>query len=238
MRGAFPLYRLNSHLVTFHSPAIIIPVLCALRVARHYPAESRAGTLEDWYRHVVVCATHRYVLLSMFIPLHYSPFASPLCHSRLAFPVLVPSSHQPLSIYPRESRHRDPGYNYPTSLYFHSITRCLPLPYLSPTLLGPLTLVWSSWLLHLPFPVPLHHCSLASAFPTRLTLSLLVFSRPPSLALSSPALSPCPSPAGISPRRLAFTFVVHTFFGVCITLRPRVTNQYTQKCVVILRTYT
>ena len=64
-----------------------------------------------------------------------------------------------------------------------------------------------------PFHTP-HACP-----PGLLPLPSLVLSRLPTLLL-------CPSPAWISPRCLAFAFVSHTFFGVCIALRPRVTNQY------------
>ena len=82
----------------------------------------------------------------------------------LAFPVLVPSPHQHFIL--ESHNFVVPATIYPTFLYFHSLTHCSPHPYLSPTILGPLTLVWSSRVLRLPFPVLLPHRSRASAIPT------------------------------------------------------------------------
>ena len=158
-------------------------------------------------------------------------------HSRLAFPVLVPSPHQ---LFILESQFRDPGYNIPNIPVF-------PFPY--SLLAPPLPLArppWSSYLsLALSAVTPALSGPVAPPF-SRIRLSHSLSSRLPSW--SSPSLLPWPDspplstlPVPISPRCLALAFVGHTFFGVCIALRPRpgprVTNQYAPKCMVILRTY-
>ena len=152
----------------------------------------------------------------MSILLHYSPPAS----SSRSLPFLSWFPHHTNFFILEGHNFVVPATIYLTSLNFHSLTHCSPHPYLFPTFLSPLT--WSG-------PLGSYACSFRSCFPTVSLSSCLPF-------WSSPALLPwpfllahppshCPSPAWISPRRLAFTFLGHTFLGVCIALHLRVTNQ-------------
>ena len=53
---------LEQSLVTFHPPAIFLLLLCTLRVVWHYPSESQAGTLEDWYHDITARQYHTWEL--------------------------------------------------------------------------------------------------------------------------------------------------------------------------------
>ena len=151
--------------------------------------------VESHPRHVVVWATYRYALLSMSISLHLSPFVSPSlslspcppCPGSFATPNFIDLSSRITISWSRLQYAQHPCISIPL------LTACLSLTSCPPSLV---LLPWFSWHLRLPFPVLLPHHSLASAFPTHVTPAPLVFSRPPSLALSPhpPTLSPCPSP--------------------------------------------
>jgi hypothetical protein len=86
----------------------------------------------------VVWATHRYALLSLSIPLQYSPFASPLLGSLSLRPPCRRWFPRHTNLYPREphmprfrgSGDRTPNlhsHRYVVLLYFHSLTHLLPL---------------------------------------------------------------------------------------------------------------
>ena len=142
---------------------------------------------------------------------HHLP--PPLGHSRLALPVLALSPHQTLSSRPL-SLFRGPSLNIPNVpvflFPFSLLAPLLPLAHPAcSSYLGLVLLALTPALLAL-FP----HRSLAATFPTH-----SLHDCPPGLLLPSflslsprpPTLSPCPSPAWISLRCLAFAFVGHTF---------------------------
>ena len=141
----------------------------------------------------------------MSISLQYSPFASSL--------PLFPCFHCPVpQPFILESRY----FVWSRLQYTEHIPP--PLPFAHAHALRPLTLVWSSRLLRLPFPIMLPHRSLASAFPTHSPHACRSGQLPPSFLspLELPILSPCPSPGWISPRCLSSLFLRRSYIFWCI----------------------
>ena len=207
--------------VSFHSPSHLLdPFNCSSR-------SPPSPIVESHPRYVVVRATYRYALPSVSIPYSIHHLPPLLGHSRIAFPVLVPSPHRPSSSRPAATiSWSQLQYTVPNIPIF-------PFPYslLAPPLPLPLP-PWSSYLgLVLLALTPALSGPVTPSHPpftlTLFTLTVPVLSRPPSLALSSPARPlTLPVPAWISPRCRVFAFVGHTFFGVYVALRSRVTNHY------------